>query len=138
MYHLFLHRFETSEMLANFVASTPLLEQTWKLCQRANATPDGLVTDCVGDAIHIAFSGGGSMWGLDMICGNLVQLMDTKNKNREMFSAFERHEDEVVMVHSGFLHQFMCMYNNSTFQNQVSKSISSLLSYIIPWLFSYV
>lgn len=121
MYHLFLHSFETSEMLANFVASTPLLEQTWKLCQRANTTPDGLVTDCVGDAIHVAFSGGGSsIRGLDTICGNLVPLIDRKNRNREMFSAFERQEDEVVMVHSGFLHQFMCMYNNSTFQNQVS------------------
>lgn len=113
-------------MLANFVASTPLLEQSWKLCQRANTTPETLVTDCVGDAIHIAFSGGGSKHGLDTICGNLVPLIDQKNKNREMFSAFDRQEDEVVMVHSGFLHQFMCMCNSSNFQNQAS--ISSLLA----------
>lgn len=122
MHRSFLRSFETSEMLASFVASTPLLEQSWKLCQLANTKRDELVTQHVGEAIHVAFSGGGGMHGLDTICGNLVPLIDKSSKNREMFSAFERQEDEVVMVHSGFLHQFVCMYNNSTFQNQVSVS----------------
>lgn len=144
--------FETSEMLASFVASTPLLEQSWKLCQRANTTPDNLVTDCVGDAIHIAFSGGGSMRGLDTICGNLVPLIDQMNRNREMFSAFDRQEDEVVMVHSGFLHQFMCMYNNPTFQNQMLDILKERKSLVLTghsfggaiasltalWLLSYL
>ncbi|KAK4410304.1 hypothetical protein Sango_0103400 [Sesamum angolense] len=31
------HRFESSEMLATFLASTPLLEESWRLCSHANA-----------------------------------------------------------------------------------------------------
>ncbi|WOH07059.1 hypothetical protein DCAR_0626488 [Daucus carota subsp. sativus] len=144
--------FETSEMLASFVASTPLLEQSWKLCQLANTKRDELVTQHVGEAIHVAFSGGGGMHGLDTICGNLVPLIDKSSKNREMFSAFERQEDEVVMVHSGFLHQFVCMYNNSTFQNQMLDILKERKSLVLTghsfggaiasltslWLLSYL
>lgn len=127
--HLFLHlcRFETSEMLATFLASTPLLPESWKLCSRANytAAPESFVTNHIGDVTYIAFSGVQSDNGLDAICRNLVPL-DSSSKG--LFPSFHGQgegegEEDPVMVHEGFLHLFWFMYHNPTFQNQVSNHI---------------
>ncbi|KAI3710652.1 hypothetical protein L2E82_40441 [Cichorium intybus] len=66
-------RFETSEMLARFLGSTPLL--SWKICGRSNVmAPKGFLTDEVVSVTYIAFSGVQLVDGLDPSCGILVPL----------------------------------------------------------------
>ncbi|PKI26056.1 hypothetical protein CRG98_049255, partial [Punica granatum] len=51
-------RFETSEMLASFVTSTPLLDSAWRICSHANAVaPRGYVVEVAGGVGYLAFSG---------------------------------------------------------------------------------
>ncbi|CAN0917494.1 Lipase-like PAD4 [Linum grandiflorum] len=79
--------FESSEMMANFLASTPLLKESWRLCQLANNNHSTLLSEVSfvaeigtsngGGVGYLAFSGGGiqsagpSEYGR---CGKLVGL----------------------------------------------------------------
>jgi hypothetical protein len=113
-------RFETSEMLAAFLASTPLLPESWKLCDVANATaPHGFVMRVVGDVGYIAFSGIQMAGTLDPGCGNLVPLESAGNG---LFLPLHRHNEgeEPVMVHAEMLHLYLSLHISSTFQIQVS------------------
>ncbi|PRQ49497.1 putative carboxylesterase [Rosa chinensis] len=49
--------FESSELVASFLASTPLLSESWRLCSVANASaPLGFVSERIGDVGYFAFS----------------------------------------------------------------------------------
>ncbi|RVX21342.1 Lipase-like PAD4 [Vitis vinifera] len=48
--------FESSEMLATFISSTPVLQDSWRLCSLAN-TSASVVTDQVRGIAYVAFSG---------------------------------------------------------------------------------
>nr|XP_043623496.1 lipase-like PAD4 [Erigeron canadensis] len=121
--------FETSEMLARFLGSTPLLTESWKLCARSNImAPQGFLTEEVGGVTYVAFSGVQSVDGLDPFCGNLVPLSSTTTGvlssggggDGGMFSALEKQSDDnLVMVDAGLLHLFLTIYHTPVFQNQM-------------------
>ncbi|CAK9167910.1 unnamed protein product [Ilex paraguariensis] len=112
--------FETSEILATFLASTPLLSESWNICSHANATaPQSFISNRIGAVTYVAFSGVQAVAGLEPGCRNLVPLHETATG---LFPALHRHVDgeDPVMVHEGLLHLFLSMYNSQIFQNQVS------------------
>ncbi|XP_057972446.1 lipase-like PAD4 [Malania oleifera] len=121
--------FETSEMLAAFLASTPLMSESWRLCGLANAAaPGSFVTDQVEGVRYVAFSGiQTAEGGLDVMgFSNLARLDSAGNG---IFAAVHGGEDgegeEPVMVHAGMLHLFMTMYGSPTFQNQMGGIIGN-------------
>ncbi|XP_031401092.1 lipase-like PAD4 [Punica granatum] len=121
--------FETSEMLASFVASTPLLDSTWRICSHANAVaPRGYVVEVAGGVGYLAFSGVQVVGGSDSeLCdpkwGSMVPLDAASNG---LFSALkspveeEEGEERPVMVHAGFLQLFLDFYGNCNFQDQMT------------------
>lgn len=115
-------------MLATLLASTPLLEESWKLCGQANsAAPQGYLIKQIGDVCYVAFSGVQILAGLDPDCRYLVPIERFGNG---LFSALRREgeeEGETVMVHAGLLQLFLSFYANPIFQNQVCLSL-----YIFP------
>ncbi|XP_010270277.1 PREDICTED: lipase-like PAD4 [Nelumbo nucifera] len=144
--------FETSEMLAVFLASTPVLSESWRLCSHANATaPGGFIVNQIGDVGYIAFSGIQVISGLNPNGNNLVLLNGTSSGLS--FSPREVDDsEEPPMVHSGFLHIFHSIYNNPCFQNQISMLMQNSKSLIVTghsvggataslatlWLLSYL
>jgi len=45
-------------MLGAYLASTPLLTQSWELCQHANTSASSsFVAEMIGDVVYVAFSG---------------------------------------------------------------------------------
>lgn len=107
-------------MLASFLASTPLLSESWKLCSHANAaTPQIFVSKRIGEVSYVAFSGVQRVAGLDLGCRRSLVAVDTAAAG--IFPALQRYgseAEEPVMVHAGMLRLFLSMINN--FQTQVS------------------
>ncbi|KAI9079751.1 hypothetical protein K1719_038372 [Acacia pycnantha] len=116
--------FETSEMLATFLASTPLLLESWKLCSQANATaPWSFTTERIGSIVYVAFSGVQMAGGSDPSWGSFVAL-DTIG-DVKLFSSRRNMEGEVpVMVHAGMLNIFWSLFHS--FQNQVNSFLQKL------------
>ncbi|KAF5787674.1 putative carboxylesterase [Helianthus annuus] len=121
--------FETSEMLARFLGSTPMLTESWNLCARSNVmAPQGFLIDEVGGVTYVAFSGVQSLDGLEPRCGNLVPLSVASagvspvygGADGGMFSALQKQSDEnSVMVDAGLLQLFLNIYHTPVFQNQM-------------------
>ncbi|KAA8547034.1 hypothetical protein F0562_003463 [Nyssa sinensis] len=116
--------FESGEMLATFLASTPLLRESWKLCDHANtAAPRSYVTNRIGEVTYVAFSGVQMISGLESNCGNLKPLVDCDAKG--FFRALHRHgegDQEPVKVHNGLLHLFLhYVIENPNFYNQMCE-----------------
>ncbi|XP_059656305.1 lipase-like PAD4 [Cornus florida] len=123
--------FESSEMVATFLASTPLLSDSWKLCSHANATaPHGFVANRIGDVTSVAFSGvqmvpAAAAGGLEQsCCRNLVSLAAAADG---LFPALQRRGEgeEPVMVHTGFLNLFLSVYNCPSFRNQMLEIMNN-------------
>ncbi|KAG2711502.1 hypothetical protein I3760_04G079500 [Carya illinoinensis] len=144
--------FETSEVLATFLASTPLLSESWRLCSIANSTAQGsFVSDRVGDVGYIAFSGIQMAGSLEPSCRNLVPLESAGNN---LFFRTNRlnEGEEPVKVNEGMLHLFLSMYVSSSFKEQVSALVDGSKSIIVTghsiggttaslctlWLLSYL
>ncbi|WCJ37825.1 alpha/beta-Hydrolases superfamily protein [Euphorbia peplus] len=147
--------FESSEMVANFIASTPLLSNSWKLCDSANCMfHESFVTEQIGGVGYVAFSGVQPV-GVDD--GGSLEVVDST-----LFACLRHHSDEEddggdktedpVMIHSGFLRAFLSIYSHPTFQHQIagivekSKSIvmtghsagGTIASLCALWLLSYL
>lgn len=110
--------FETSEMVATFVASTPLLSESWRLCTSAAATaPRNFVTEGGGGVVYVAFP------GVEMVAAStesnwrkLVALDSIGDV--AVFSARRNKEGhEPVMVHAGMLDLFFTVFD--PFRNQM-------------------
>ncbi|KAF9681824.1 hypothetical protein SADUNF_Sadunf05G0042700 [Salix dunnii] len=145
--------FETSEMLATFLASTPLLSESWRLCNLANAnSPQGFVVEQVGSIVYVAFSGIQSVSGPDPSFRNLVALPDV-DRNKFFYPLHRQtEEEEPVMVQGALLSVFENIYNNTSFRIQMlallqtSKSIiftghsvgGTTASIAALWLLSYL
>ncbi|XP_041005579.1 lipase-like PAD4 [Juglans microcarpa x Juglans regia] len=124
--------FETSEVLANFLASTPLLPESWRLCSIANTTaPGSFVTEQVGHVGFIAFSGIQLPASSEPSWRNLVPLESAGNGT--MFSQLHRHNggQEPVMVHAGMLQIFLSMHNSPSFKDQISAVSEKSKSIIV-------
>ncbi|KAK4538873.1 hypothetical protein RGQ29_032288 [Quercus rubra] len=114
--------FETSEMLSTFLASTPLLSESWRLCNISNtSTPRGFLTEQIGDVGYIAFSGIQTVGNSEPSCRNLVPLMESDGN--ALFIPLHRlnEGEEPVMVHAGLLQLFLSMHSSTSFQNQVPR-----------------
>lgn len=107
-------------MLASFLASTPLLSESWKLCSHANAAaPQSFVSNRIGDVTYVAFSGVQTVAGLDLGCRSLVAV---DNMAAGVFPALQGYgceAEEAVMVHAGMLCLFLSMIKLTNFQTQV-------------------
>ncbi|GAA0151296.1 lipase [Lithospermum erythrorhizon] len=145
--------FESSEMLATFLASTPLLEEAWKLCNHANTrNPSSFTSTQIGDVTYLAFSGVQAISGL-----NPSFMMPLETSSCGIFSGFHGNGDdegikEPVGVHQGFLNLFLSFYNNPKFQQEMveisqrSKSIvltghsvgGAIASLAALWLLCYL
>ncbi|XP_075090329.1 lipase-like PAD4 isoform X1 [Nicotiana tabacum] len=119
--------FESSETLAAFVASTPLLEESWKACGVADASMDShFAVIKVGGTAYVAFSGIKLAAGVDQSCRNLVPLPD------ELFSGLCMDgPDNPPMVHAGLLHLFLSVYTDNFFRNQMVEIMNTTKSLVI-------
>ncbi|XP_062007377.1 lipase-like PAD4 isoform X2 [Rosa rugosa] len=136
--------FESSELVASFLASTPLLSESWRLCSLANAAaPLGFVSERIGDVGYFAFSACSTQMITEgseyySTCRNLVPLDSagagdgdgsfsvlTKSSN----SSINGEEDEgAVMVHAELLNLFLFFRSSQAFKEMLaliegSKSI---------------
>ncbi|GAV65023.1 Lipase_3 domain-containing protein [Cephalotus follicularis] len=144
--------FEASEMLAEFLASTPLLKESWRLCSLANTrAPQSFVIEQIGSIGYVAFSAIQMGQGSEPSCRNLVPLDSASDG---IFFSLHRYNEgeESVMVHAGFLQLFSTMYNRPDFQTQMLALMEDCKSIVITghslggttaslaalWLLSYV
>ncbi|KAJ8769120.1 hypothetical protein K2173_000895 [Erythroxylum novogranatense] len=124
--------FETSEMLATFLASTPLLSESWRLCSVANGKPSHeFVIEQIGNTTYVAFCGVQEVLGSPDDDRNWVPFPGVCE---ELFSPLTYRndgDDEPVLVHVGLLHIFMSMYNNPDFRNQVLMNMQTSESIVV-------
>ncbi|KAK6152948.1 hypothetical protein DH2020_012587 [Rehmannia glutinosa] len=135
-------------MLATFLASTPLLAETWRLCGHANAAAQrSYAVNVVGPVAYVAFSG----VQVVVACDYLVEL---ESFGKGVFGSFPFHVEGkgTVMVHGGLLQLFLCFYEKQSFQQQMlailnqSKSVvftghslgGAIASLTTLWLLSYI
>ncbi|KAK7316932.1 hypothetical protein RJT34_00756 [Clitoria ternatea] len=111
-------RFESSEMLATFLASTPLLSESWRLCATVATTASrSFVTErSGGGVVYVAFSGVQMAGGFDSSWRNLVPLESIGNVPL-LFLHRNNETDEPVTVHAGMLNLFYSIFNE--FQTQM-------------------
>lgn len=120
------NNFEMSETLATFLASTPLLEEAWRVCNIANISfPGAYLVERIGSVAYIAFSGRQMTSGSDEKCRNLVAL---SKEDGGVFAPLYRHsEAEEPMVHHGMLKLFFSMF--PSLQIQVSFPFATVTVY---------
>uniref|UniRef100_A0A803KNC0 Lipase-like PAD4 n=2 Tax=Chenopodium quinoa TaxID=63459 RepID=A0A803KNC0_CHEQI len=141
-------------MVANFLASTNLLLDSWRLCNQANSPASGpFLVQHNGPVGLVAFSGMHDLGlGSGSYMNDMVALQDGENGG--LFSGLGRYDqDEApVMVHVGLLQLFLVIYGCPSFQAQMksllekSKSIiltghsigGAIASLTALWLLSYI
>ncbi|XP_065876558.1 lipase-like PAD4 [Euphorbia lathyris] len=123
--------FESTEMLATFLASTPLLSNSWKLCDSANSLLNhSFVSEQSGAIGYVAFSGAQPVSLSPTDAGNLEVL-------NSVFSCLQHENEEgeeteePVMVHGGFLRVFLSIYDDPSFQYQISGILEKSKSIVI-------
>ncbi|KAL2504695.1 Lipase-like PAD4 [Abeliophyllum distichum] len=122
--------FESSEMLATFLASTPLLEESWKLCHHANtALVQNFVVNRVGEVTYVAFPAVQNIGGANSCSRDSVALGTAAEG---VFTAFNRHDEgeEPVMVHAGLLQLFLALYNTQIFRDKMSELVNESKSLV--------
>ncbi|PHT54909.1 hypothetical protein CQW23_03395 [Capsicum baccatum] len=113
--------FESSETLAALVASTPLLEESWKVCVVADASVDSHFTVIrIGGIAYVGFSGVKLAAGVGFSCRNIMRLPD------ELFSSLCLGGPDLPMVHAGLLHLFLSVYADNLFRDQEYLNLSSI------------
>ncbi|XP_049383202.1 lipase-like PAD4 [Solanum stenotomum] len=118
--------FESSETLAALVASTPLLEESWKVCGVADASVDSnFAVNRVGGTAYVGFSGVKLGTGVDQSCRNLVPLPD------ELFSSLCLDGADPAMVHAGLLQLFQSVYSDNLFRDQMVEIMNTSKSIVI-------
>ncbi|KAK8653487.1 hypothetical protein V6N13_127483 [Hibiscus sabdariffa] len=123
------NNFETSEILATFLASTPLLEEAWKVCSIANTGFPGLyLVQQIGTVAYVAFSGRQVESGLEQSCGNLLPL-DAADGG--LFGPLYRYSqaEEPIRVHQGMLKLFLSFY--SRLQIQIAELVGKVNSIVL-------
>lgn len=108
-------RFETSQMLAAFLASTHLLSNAWRQCNVANTAAQGrFVVDCIDGVAYVAFSGIQGVAPVFEFFGEVPA-----GGSNGLFSSLVDHEGEPALFQPGFMHLFSSMFGTSEFQSQV-------------------
>ncbi|KAK9167420.1 hypothetical protein Scep_002611 [Stephania cephalantha] len=148
-------QFETSEMVGAFMGSTRVLPEAWRLCRSAYTMVQGgyFAVEQEGDVGYVAFSGVQSVMvtGLDSDENALVPI-DPRLFSPIIRGNHELADEDPPMVHAGFLHLFLSVYNSPGFQSQIvtllekSKAIivtghsigGTTASLTALWLLSYL
>ncbi|XP_017969515.1 PREDICTED: lipase-like PAD4 [Theobroma cacao] len=123
------NKFEMSETLATFLASTPLLEEAWRLCSIADTTfPGAYLVQQIGSVAYVAFSGRQPDSGSDQSCENPARL-DAEDGG--LFAPLYRHSEaeEPIKLHSGMLRLFLSMHQS--LQIQIASLIGKVKSVVI-------
>ncbi|CAL1371834.1 unnamed protein product [Linum trigynum] len=150
--------FETSEMTANFLASTPLLTESWRLCQLANASHGavggegekvGFAAEIGGTTTsrrvgYVAFSaagiapppgepgGWGKLVGLEAAgCCWAKSLFSDRRSGEEGEEGGGGGELEPVMVCGELLRIFWSVYQDTRFQSQISEVMRECNSVVV-------
>ncbi|XP_039157777.1 lipase-like PAD4 isoform X2 [Eucalyptus grandis] len=117
--------FESSEMLASFLASTPFLEESWRLCSFANSTaPRSFVVDQCGEVGYLAFSGVQEIDGSYPSCGTLMPLGECGCKDLFSLLSCDSNSEGTVKVDAGFVRLFLGFYQQEDFQNQIKEFLA--------------
>ncbi|CAA0833898.1 Lipase-like PAD4 [Striga hermonthica] len=124
-------QFESSEMLAAYLASTPLLEESWRRCRNANVAAQlSFAVDRVGTVAYVAFSGVQAVDCAEESCWSLVDLEGGGGK--VIFGPFcGGDEEEPVMVHGGLLRLFLLFYHTHGFQQKIHEVVNECKSVIL-------
>ncbi|KAK4756359.1 hypothetical protein SAY87_006486 [Trapa incisa] len=125
--------FESSEILAAFLASSSIPVHSWELCSQANAAaPRSFVVKQFGNTGYISFSGIQEMPASVLGSAKLVPLAAASS---EMFPSFniqggggaalrEEGEEEVpAMVHAGMLHLFLYFMRTTDLEGKIKLLI---------------
>ncbi|XVE83394.1 hypothetical protein DITRI_Ditri16bG0085500 [Diplodiscus trichospermus] len=123
------NNFEMSEALATFLASTPLLEEAWRLCSIANTKfPGAYVVEQIGSVAYVAFSRRQIDSWSEESCRNLVALDD---EDGGLFAPLYRHREaeEPIKVHNGMLKLFLSMH--PSLQIQIAALMGKVKSVVI-------
>ncbi|KAK7399355.1 hypothetical protein VNO78_10537 [Psophocarpus tetragonolobus] len=114
--------FESREMLASFVWSTPLLSNSWRLCSQANATPfNTFITHRHASTVYVAFS---AVHTPSHSVSNSRYLIPLHSiAGLPLFSRRSKEGEEPPMVHAAMLNLFLSLFNS--FQNQVLEIVGN-------------
>ncbi|KAK4477771.1 hypothetical protein RD792_017033 [Penstemon davidsonii] len=119
-------------MLATFLASTPLLEESWRFCSRATAVAQRSFTvDRVGEVAYLAFSGVQMVACPEDSCRSLVELESGGGKG--IFSGFPVNiegREEPIMVHGSLLQLFLSFYHTQNFQHKMLEILNECKSVV--------
>lgn len=126
--------FETSEMAANFLASTNVLLESWNTCNYANSpVSEGFVINQNGPVGLVGFSGLKYLrHGFGPNLNGMVGLQGGPFDG--LFPGPGRHSDdndEPIMVHAGLLDLFLGVYGTPSFQTQMKILLEKSKSIII-------
>ncbi|XP_057791556.1 lipase-like PAD4 isoform X2 [Salvia miltiorrhiza] len=138
-------QFESCEMLGAFLASTPLVEETWRLCRRADADAQrSFVAQESGRVSYVAFSG----------VQAVARSRDMVELDEKVFGWFRRGVEGkgAVMVDAPLLQLFLSFYASLHFQQQISEVLKQSKSVVFGghsvggaiaslsalWLLSYI
>ncbi|XP_051126874.1 lipase-like PAD4 [Andrographis paniculata] len=128
--------FESSEMLAAYLASTPLLEESWRMCFKANtAAQQSFAVNRVGTVTYVAFSGVQTVDCSEESCRSLVDMETGADGIFGAFCCGRREEEEEdqrpIMIHGGILQLFLFFYRSSTFQRQMHQIMNESKSVVV-------
>ncbi|KAH6791328.1 hypothetical protein C2S51_006334 [Perilla frutescens var. frutescens] len=127
-------QFESSEMLATYLASTPLLDESWRLSSRANAAAaQSFLVHRVGRVAYLAFSGVQVVDCTEESCRKLVEVESYANG---IFGGFcargggDGGDREPIMVHGGLLQLFLLFYHTQNFQRKMLEILNECKSIV--------
>ncbi|KAG6479346.1 hypothetical protein ZIOFF_062809 [Zingiber officinale] len=109
-------RFETGHVLGVLVASSPLLEQAWTRCLRANAGSASFVIDKSDDAVFIAFSRAQAAASPSGLGRGFFEHVSLYSSTHKLFALLGRGEEDSggkpqpVLLQVGALRLFMSLH----------------------------
>ncbi|XP_021900321.1 lipase-like PAD4 isoform X1 [Carica papaya] len=125
--------FESSEMLATFIASTPLLSESWRMCSVATRnSPQSFVMEQVGEIVYVAFPAAQMVHvGSEPSCREMVRL-DFASCSSALFPLCRPIDgEEPVMVHAALLSLFLSVFQSPSFQSQMPALTQKCKSVVI-------
>ncbi|XP_023518431.1 lipase-like PAD4 [Cucurbita pepo subsp. pepo] len=123
--------FESCEIMAALLGSSPLLLQSWTLCAAANAAaPETFSVEVIGDVAFVAFSAVQILPG----SGGGRELVALEGDVEELFRPLNRHREELrapAMADSGILKIFMSIYTHQNLPEKMTKVMEKSKSIVI-------
>ncbi|XP_062094230.1 lipase-like PAD4 [Humulus lupulus] len=116
--------FETSEMVATFLTSTPLVRESWRLCETASFSPTGIVIEQRGHVGYLAFSS--IQMGQAITDPNWARLVPLDIAGGVVFGPLLSCRDgdgdgdqPSATIHAGLLELFLSLFRSQNLQHQI-------------------